>query len=135
MEYRNIANKSVLLPYRTISNLQCNIHITSLTLNVVSIEDCGIHTFQDEALATRLTIVQTFPCFEDVGSPFFLGGVIYFWWLHGFFLLNDSHLNHPIPFILKDAVGLFQYSLFCHYISNSTTSTKGVVANICVHIK
>ena len=105
MEYRNIANKSVFLPYRTVPNLQCNIHITSLTFDVICIEHFRIPTFQDAALATRLAIVQTFPCFEDIGSPFFLGGVIYFWWLHGFFKLNDSHLNHSIPFILKDAVG------------------------------
>ena len=63
MEYRNIANKSVFLPYRSVPNLQCDIHITSLTLNVVSIEDFGIPTFQDTALATRLAIVQAFPGF------------------------------------------------------------------------
>ena len=63
MEYRNIANKSVFLPNRSISNLQCDIHITSLTLNVVCIEDFGIPTFQDTALATRLAIVQAFPGF------------------------------------------------------------------------
>ena len=82
MEYRNIANKSVFLPYRTVPNLQCNIHITSLTLNVVSIEDFGIPTFQDTTLATRLAIMQAFPSFEDVGSPFFWGGAFYLRWLH-----------------------------------------------------
>ena len=45
MEYRNIANKSVFLPYRTVPNLQCNIHITSLTFDVICIEDFGIPTF------------------------------------------------------------------------------------------
>lgn len=98
MEYRNIANKSVLLPYRTVPNFQCNIHITPLAFDVISIEDFGIHTFQDTALATRLTIVKAFPGFEDVGSPFFWSGVIYFWCNHRFYkiwqalfqLINNS---------------------------------------------
>ena len=83
----------------------CNIHITSLTFDVICIEDFGIPTFQDTALATRLAIVQAFPGFEDVDSPFFFGGIVYFGRLHGFFKLNDSHLNRPIQLILKDAVG------------------------------
>ena len=82
MEYRNIANKSVFLPYRTVPNLQCNIHITPLAFNVVSIEHFRIPTFQDTALATRLTIVQAFPGIEDVGSPFFWSGAFYLRWLH-----------------------------------------------------
>ena len=82
MEYRNIANKSVFLPYRTVSYLQGNVHITSLAFNVICIEHFRIPTFQDTALATRLAIVQTFPCIEDIGSPFFLGGVVNLRWLH-----------------------------------------------------
>ena len=105
MEYRNIANKSVLLPYRAIPNLQSNIHITPFTLNVVCIEDFGIPTFEDATLAASLAIVQAFPGFEDIGLPFFFGGVFNLGRLHGFFKLNDSNLNHPIQFILKDAVG------------------------------
>ena len=93
------------LSNKSVSNLQCNIHITSLTLNVICIEHFRIPTFQDTALATRLAIVQTFPCFEDIGLSFFPGGVVNLRWLHGFFQLNDSHFNHSIPFILKNAVG------------------------------
>ena len=84
-EYRNIANKSVFLPYRTVPNLQCNIHITSLAFDVVRIQRFRIQTFQDTTLATRLAIVQAFPGFEDVGLSFFFGGVIYLWWLHNLF--------------------------------------------------
>jgi hypothetical protein len=73
MEYRNIANKSVLLPYRSVPNFQCNIHITPLAFDVISIENFGIPTFQDTALTTSLTIVQAFPGFEDISLPFFFG--------------------------------------------------------------
>ena len=73
MEYRNIANKSVLLPYSSIPNLQCNIHITSLAIDVVGIECLGIPTFQDAAFAARLTIVQAFPGIEHIGLTFFFG--------------------------------------------------------------
>ena len=85
--------------------LQCDIHITPLAFNVVSIEHFRIPTFQDTALTTSLAIVQAFPGIEHIGLTLFFSGVIYLWWLHGFFKLNDSHPNHPIPFILKDAVG------------------------------
>ena len=82
MEYRNIANKSVFLPYRMVPNLQCNIHITSLTFDVICIKHFHIPTFQDAALATSLAIVQALPGFDDVGSPFFWGGAFYLRWLH-----------------------------------------------------
>ena len=82
MEYRNIANKSVFLPYRMVPNLQCNIHITPLAFNVICIEHFRIPTFQDAALATSLTIVQAFPSFDDVGLSFFPGGIVNLRWLH-----------------------------------------------------
>ena len=134
MEYRNIANKSVLLPYRTISNLQCNIHITSLAFNVISIERFRIPAFQDETLATRLTIVQAFPGFEDVGSPFFWGGAFYLRWLHGFFKLNDSHLNHSIQLVLKDAVGLHDFILYFSVYQNSNICHKIVQSHLDIHL-
>jgi hypothetical protein len=112
MEYRNIANKSVFLPKRTVPNLQCNIHIAPLAFDVVGIERFRIPTFQDTALATSLAIVQAFPSIKHIGLSFFFSGVIYLRRLHGFFKLNNSHFNHPIHFILKDAVGflnLFQW--------------------------
>ena len=82
MEYRNIANKSVFLPYRTIPNLQSNVHITPLAFDVVGIEHFGIPTFEDVALAARFAVVQAFPGFEDIGLALFAGGVIYLWRLH-----------------------------------------------------
>ena len=82
MKYRNIANKSVLLPYRTVPNLQSNIHITPFAFDVFGIQRFGIPTFQDAALATRLTIVQAFPGIEDIGLTLFFGGVFYPWRLH-----------------------------------------------------
>ena len=90
MEYRNIANKSVLLPYRAVPNLQSYIHITPLAFDVISIEYFGIPTFQDTTLATSLTIVQAFPGFEDIGESFFFGGVFYFWCNHRFYKIGQA---------------------------------------------
>ena len=90
MKYRNIANKSVFLPYRTVPYLQSNIHITSLTFDVICIEHFRIPTFQDAALATRLAIVQAFPSFDDVGLSFFLDGIIYLWRNHRFYKIGQA---------------------------------------------
>ena len=90
MEYRNIANKSVLLPYRAIPNLQSNIHITSLTFDVICIEHFRIPTFQDTALATRFAIVQAFPGFEYIGESFFWDGIIYLWRNHRFYKIGQA---------------------------------------------
>ena len=94
-----------ILSHRAVPNLHGDIHITPLAFDVVGIECFRIATFQDATLAASLAIVLAFPGFEDIGQPFFFGGVIYLWRLHGFFKLNDSHFNHTIQFVLKNMVG------------------------------
>ena len=79
-----IRQYSVFLPYRLVSNLQRDIHITSLAFNVGGIERIGIPAFQDAALAARFAIVQAFPGFCDIGLAFFLGGFFYLRRLHGY---------------------------------------------------
>ena len=78
--------------------------------NVVGIEYFGIPTLQDVALAKRLAIVQAFPGFEDIGQSLFSGGVIYFRWSHNAIKLYNRHLNHPIQFVLEDAVGFLDFA-------------------------
>ena len=82
MEYRNIANKSVLLPYRAIPNLQSNFHITSFAFDVVGIERFGIAPFEDTAFAALVATMQAAPGIEHIGLALFAGGVIYFGSLH-----------------------------------------------------
>ena len=103
--YTYIQHHSVLLSYRTISNLQGDIHITPPAFDVVGIEGLGIPAFEDVALAARFAVVQAFPGFEDIGYPLFFGGVVNLRWLHGSFKLNYCHLNYSVQFVLKDAVG------------------------------
>ena len=98
-------NAASLLSHRAVPNLHSDVDVTTPSLNVVGIERFRIPAFQDEALTTRLAIMQAFPGIEDVGPPFFWGGAFYLRWLHSFFLLNDSHLNHSIQLVLEDAVG------------------------------
>ena len=85
-----IITKSVILPYRAVSNLQSNVHIAPLAFNVVSIEHFRIPTFQDTALTTGLTVVQAFPCFEYIGESFFLDGIIYLWRNHRFYKIGQA---------------------------------------------
>ena len=73
-----------------VSNLQSYIHIAPLAFNVVGIEHFGIPTFQDTALATSLTIVQAFPCFEYIGESFFWDGIIYLWRNHRFYKIGQA---------------------------------------------
>ena len=88
--YSNIS----LLSYRTVPNLQGDIHITPFALDIVGIEYFCIPTFQDAALATSLAIVKTSPGFKNIGLSFFFGGIIYLWWLHSYILLvSYYHLN------------------------------------------
>lgn len=53
------------VPITFIPDFQRNIHIFPYAFNIVSVEDFRILSFQDTALATRFTIVQTFPGFEQ----------------------------------------------------------------------
>ena len=83
----------ILLSHGTVPNLQCDIHIAALALDVVSIEGFGGTALENMALATNLTIMQAFPGFLDIGSPFFLGGVVYLRWLHKLYKLKTNRIG------------------------------------------
>lgn len=66
----------VFLPYRAIPYLQSDVHIAAFAFDVGGIEGFGVTAFENMTLATNLTIMQAFPGFLNIGSPFFLGGVV-----------------------------------------------------------
>ena len=53
-----------------LSDLQRNIKIGTFALDVVSIEFFGVFPLEYGAFAARRTMVQTFPLFDDKGTPF-----------------------------------------------------------------
>ena len=93
-----------------VSDFHCDVDIAASAFDVVGIEHFGIPPFQKMAFATRFTVVKALPCILDKGQPLFPGGVVYFGWLHIVIKLNDCHFYHTIQFVLKDAVGLFDFT-------------------------
>ena len=93
-----------------VSDLHCDINIAPFPFDIVGIEHFGIPPFQKMAFATRFTVVKALPCILDKGQPLFPSGVVYFGWLHIVVWLNDCHFYHTVQFVLKDAVGLFDFT-------------------------
>ena len=58
-------------PLSVASYIQCYIHIRTLAVYIVGIEDFFASAFQAVAFATQLTVVQTFPFVQDIIQTLF----------------------------------------------------------------
>ena len=62
-----------------------DVHIWAGAIDVVGIYGLGVFSPKYTALATRLAVVKASPCFEDIGSSLFAGGIFYLrgshWWV------------------------------------------------------